>query len=127
MNKFALICACALGISGIAIGAFAAHGLKPLITQENLMTFETGVRYHMYHALFLLSISLFNFLSTKQTRLISILILLGVVFFSGSIYGLATNDLSNFDFKIIGFITPLGGLFLISGWAVLLFSAVKRS
>ena len=125
MNKFGMISACLLGITGIAIGAFAAHGLKSLITVENLATFETGVRYQMYHTLFLLGVGQFKFLTSKQHTVITTLTLVGVLFFSGSIYGLATNTLFDFDFKSIGFITPIGGLLLILSWCVLLFSILK--
>ncbi|WP_411767224.1 DUF423 domain-containing protein [Winogradskyella sp. A3E31] len=125
MNKFGSIVATLLGLTGIAIGAFAAHGLKPLIGVESLQTFETGVRYQMYHALFLLCISVTNFLSKKQLSRVVYLTLIGVVFFSGSIYGLATNALTSFDFGMIGFVTPIGGLLLLSAWLLVLISAFK--
>ena len=114
-----------MGIIGIVIGAFAAHGLKPLLSSENIQIFETGVRYQMYHALFLLVLSFINFLSPKKHRIICVLTIFGVLFFSGSIYGLATNSLTVFNFKTIGFITPIGGLLLISAWGVLLLEALK--
>ena len=125
MNKFGLTVACVMGITGIAIGAFAAHGLKTLISIESLQTFETGVRYQLYHALFLLCINMGAFLSSKQQRLVTVLTLIGVCLFSGSIYGLSTNSLTVFDFKIIAFITPIGGLMLILAWATLLFYTLK--
>lgn len=119
MNKAVVITGILLGMTGIMIGAFAAHGLKDLITSESIQTFETGVKYQMYHALFLLVVGSIPMISTKLKTIILYLVVIGVIFFSGSIYGLATNDLSGFDFKTIGFVTPIGGLLLILAWIVL--------
>lgn len=120
MNKALLVTATILGITGIILGAFAAHGLKGLVSSESIQTFETGVKYQMYHAIFLLIIGTSQMVKQKSKRTIFWLTLLGVLMFSGSIYGLATNALSGFDFKKIAFITPIGGLFLIGAWTVLL-------
>ncbi len=125
MNKTILLAGILLGILGIVIGAFAAHGLKDLIPAESIQTFETGVKYQMYHALFLLSVALMPMISKKLKATIFYLVLVGVLFFSGSIYGLATNNLSGFDFKSIGFITPIGGLLLILAWALLFIGILK--
>lgn len=125
MNKKLLIAASLLGIIGIILGAFAAHGLKALIDVEAQKTFETGVRYQMYHAFLLLFVGASNLISVKLKMYIFYLVLIGVLLFSGSIYGLATNQLSGFDFRVIGFITPIGGLLLIISWALLLFSFLK--
>jgi len=125
MNKTILITASILGILGIILGAFAAHGLKQLITSEAIQTFETGVKYQIYHAFFLLIIGTSNYVQNKFKTIIFYLTLIGIIFFSGSIYGLATNDLSGFDFKTIGFITPIGGLLLIIAWVVLLINFLK--
>jgi len=125
MNKICLIVGAVLGVIAIGLGAFGAHGLKELIPPAAQLTFETGVRYQMYHALFLLFIGNFAVLSSKTQRSITILVLLGVILFSGSIYGLATNNLTSFDFKSIGFVTPIGGLLLIVAWSVLLVQLVK--
>lgn len=120
MNKSILVTATIMGILGIVLGAFAAHGLKQLISESAAQTFETGVRYQMYHAIFLLFVGTSNTIHLKFKKTIFYLTLIGIIFFSGSIYGLATNDLSGFDFKIIGFITPIGGLLLIGAWVILL-------
>lgn len=125
MNKSILVTASILGILGIILGAFAAHGLKELIAPENIQTFETGVKYQMYHAIFLLIVGTSNLVQPKSKRIIFYLTLIGILFFSGSIYGLATNDLSGFDFKSIGFVTPIGGLLLIIAWIVLLINFLK--
>ncbi len=102
----------------VVFGAFGAHGLKSLISEGSLQTFETGVRYQMYHALVLLFVGIASFISAKNKKIIYYLILVGILFFSGSIYGLATNELTNFDFKAIALITPIGGLLLILSWVV---------
>ena len=109
----------------VVFGAFGAHGLKSLISEGSLQTFETGVRYQMYHALVLLFVGIASFISAKNKKIIYYLILVGILFFSGSIYGLATNELTNFDFKAIALITPIGGLLLILSWVVLLISVIR--
>ena len=125
MNKKILILGSVLGLIAIILGAFGAHGLKSLIAAESVQTFETGVRYQMYHALFLLFIGGFSSISEKAKRAIFYLVLIGVFFFSGSIYGLSTNDLTSFNFNAIGFITPIGGLLLIIAWIMVLINFLK--
>ncbi|HEY5687906.1 MAG TPA: DUF423 domain-containing protein [Yeosuana sp.] len=125
MNKTILISGVLLGMTGIVLGAFAAHGLKELITPESVQTFETGVRYQMYHALFLLFIGSTTFVSIKAKKQIFYLVMIGLLLFSGSIYGLATNLLTNFDFKSIAFVTPIGGLCLILSWILLFVNFIK--
>ena len=110
----------------IILGAFGAHALKKVLSVEQLSTFETGVRYQMYHALFLLFIGLMTDLSQKTKKTIYNLVLFGVILFSGSIYLLATNTLTSFDFKAIGFVTPIGGLLLILAWGILFINIIKK-
>ena len=125
MDKKIISTAAILGMVAIILGAFGAHALKKVLTIEQLATFETGVRYQMYHALFLLFIGTTTLINQKLKKTILYMTLLGVVFFSGSIYLLATNSLTAIDFKTIGFITPIGGLFLIISWFLLLFDLTK--
>ena len=120
MNKKLLITGSVLGIISIVLGAFASHGLEKLITEDAIETFQVGVRYQMYHALLLLFVGNSSKILTKSKQWIFVLTTIGVILFSGSIYGLSTNELSGFDFKTLGFITPLGGLFLISSWLIML-------
>jgi len=125
MNKRILILASFLGLTSVIIGAFGAHGLKEVLDAEQLQTFEVGVRYQMYHALFLLFIGLIDKISEKTKSTIFYFVFVGVIFFSGSIYGLATNDLTGFDFSKIALITPIGGALLIAAWAILLINFLK--
>lgn len=125
MNKTILITAAILGVTSVILGAFAAHGLKKIITPEALAIFDTGVKYQMYHSLFLLFVGTSAHIADSYKNTVFYLVLVGVILFSGSIYLLATNVLTSFDFKKIAFITPVGGLLLIVSWVVLLVNFVK--
>ncbi len=119
MNKKIIIIAALLGIIAIILGAFGAHAFKDKLGIQQLATFETGVRYQMYHALFLLFIGTTAAISEKTKNRIFLFVVFGILFFSGSIYLLSTQTLSGVNFKSIGFITPIGGLLLILGWVFL--------
>lgn len=126
MDKKIISTGAIFGMLAIILGAFGAHALKKVLSIDQLATFETGVKYQMYHALFLLFIGLSS-ISQKTKRVIYNLVVVGIIFFSGSIYLLATNGLFiPYDFKTIGFITPIGGLFLIISWGVLLVNILKK-
>jgi uncharacterized membrane protein YgdD (TMEM256/DUF423 family) len=114
-----------LGMAAIILGAFGAHALKKQLTVEELVTFETGVKYQMYHALFLLFLGMTTLVTEKSKKTIFQLVILGVIFFSGSIYLLATKTITGIDFKPLGIITPIGGSLLILGWLVLLWNIFK--
>ena len=119
MDKKIIAVAAFMGAVAIILGAFGAHGLKSVLDEGQLTTFETAVRYQMYHALFLLFVGTTGFLSAQAKKIILWLVLVGVLFFSGSIYLLATASVTGINTKIIGPITPVGGLLLILGWMVL--------
>jgi uncharacterized membrane protein YgdD (TMEM256/DUF423 family) len=125
MNKKLLTVGAILGILGIILGAFAAHGLEKLVDTDAIKSFETGVRYQLYHAFLLLILGSTSFLNLKLKKVVFFLVLLGLLCFSGSIYGLATNALTSFDFKTIALFTPVGGLLLIVAWVVMLIGIVK--
>jgi len=127
MDKKTITAGAFLGMLAIILGAFGAHALKAVLTPEQLITFETGVRYQMYHALFLLFIGTTAMLTQKTKKAIYYLVLFGVLFFSGSIYLLATNSLTSFDFRVIGFITPIGGFLLISAWGIAGYNFLLKS
>lgn len=126
MNKNILAVGAFFGLTSVVLGAFAAHGLKSLITVSSMVTFETGVRFQMYHALLLLFLAQTDLLPEKYQKIIFLLTLVGVLCFSGSIYLLATNDLTAFDFRRIALVTPLGGTLLIAAWTTMLIGFVKR-
>jgi uncharacterized membrane protein YgdD (TMEM256/DUF423 family) len=119
MKKTILITACLLGMLSVVLGAFGAHGLKNLVDADAVAIFETGVRYQMYHAFFLFVLGLMPDALVKSKRAIYLSTVIGVSLFSLSIYVLALNDLFQFDFKIIGIVTPIGGVFLITAWILL--------
>jgi uncharacterized membrane protein YgdD (TMEM256/DUF423 family) len=118
MEKKIIILALSLGVISIILGAFAAHGLKNKLDASMLQSFETGVKYQLYQALFLLFIASTGLVSQHIKMQVFYFILAGVVFFSGSIYLLSTQSITNINFKKIGFITPIGGLLMIIGWAL---------
>ncbi|WP_431162434.1 DUF423 domain-containing protein [Flagellimonas beolgyonensis] len=119
MNRTILLAAILMGALAIILGAFGAHGLEKLVPADAVETFEVGVRYQMYHALFLLFLGLWPQGSDKIKKLVLLMVVVGVVLFSFSIYALALNSLTTFDFKTFGFLTPIGGVFLILGWIYL--------
>lgn len=104
------------------MGAFGAHALEKILDTAALDSFETGVRYQMYHALLLLLVGTFNFLSEKSQKIIFYLLLFGIILFSGSIYLLVLFELTQ-----IALLTPLGGGLLIVAWVVLLITALKKT
>jgi uncharacterized membrane protein YgdD (TMEM256/DUF423 family) len=125
MSRNLLIAGSFFGMLAVIMGAFAAHGLKPILTTQAISIFETGVKYQMYSALFLLIVGGLPVTSEKVKKACFYLTTIGILLFSGSIYLLATNALTSFDFRVIGFITPLGGILLIVAWIVLLVSSIK--
>lgn len=120
MNKKIIKTALIFGVLAIIFGAFGAHALKKVLNPEQLTSFETGVRYQMYHAFFLLFLGLTTIVEEEKKKVIYYLVLTGVLFFSGSIYLLSTKEITSVDISSIGFITPIGGLLLIVAWLLLL-------
>ncbi len=104
-----------LGMLTIIIGAFGAHALKEKLDIESMQSFETGVRYMMYHVLAILFIDSNSLLGERVKSRISLLFLLGILFFSGSIFVIALNLIPS---SAIWFVTPLGGLLFILGWLI---------
>jgi uncharacterized membrane protein YgdD (TMEM256/DUF423 family) len=108
-----LAVAALLGASGVAVGAGGAHALRSLIVPEYLPTFETGVRYHLLHAVALLALALGA--GARPIALPASLFTLGIVLFSGSLYALALGAPGR-----LGIVTPFGGVALLLGWLALL-------
>ncbi|MDA0278932.1 MAG: uncharacterized membrane protein YgdD (TMEM256/DUF423 family) [Pseudohongiellaceae bacterium] len=123
MSKLIIILAGVNGFLAVAIGAFAAHMLRDRLSPELLNTFQTGVQYHMYHALALFGIGLMmlNFPASNLLRISAYLMMAGIVLFSGSLYLLSISGL-----RWLGAITPLGGLCLLTAWALIVWFAAKQ-
>lgn len=119
-----LITAGILGGTAVVFGAFGAHALKEALDPDSLNSFNTAVRYQMWHALALLALAA-SPVKIKQLKNIARLWLLGVLLFSGSIYLLSIDELMNVNLSFLGPITPLGGLALIVAWIMLIVSALK--
>ena len=114
------------GLLAIVFGAFGAHALKKTCSEEQLRSFETGVKYQMYHAILLVVIG-FNFnLDTAPQKWMVYSLILGTFLFSFSIYGLVLSASRGKKWKILGPVTPLGGLLLALGWGLLLYQFVGR-
>lgn len=126
MERKIIITGAIFGMLAIILGAFGAHALKTILTPEQLTSFETGVRYQMYHAFFLFFVASRTELPLKTLKVIYNLVLAGVLLFSGSIFLLTTKNVTTIDFKIIGFVTPIGGFLLIFAWLVLLATFFKK-
>ncbi len=111
-----------LGILAVVIGAFGAHGLKPRLSEYQLAIFEKGVSYHFIHTLAMLGVAILIKGQVEQIWLVRAAwcFLIGIICFSGSLYLLACRDLIPFSVAFAGPITPIGGLFFIVGWAMLL-------
>lgn len=126
MNKKIVLTAAVLLLMAIVLGAFGAHGLKDKVTPERIATFEVGVRYQFYIGLAMLILG-FNEeklgFSLKPTF---ILLLIGVLFFSVSIYFLAIQEILGASLKFLGPITPLGGLLMIIGLLVFIVKLMRK-
>ena len=126
MDKIALISGAFFGMSAVIFGAFGAHLLKKKLNTDQLQSFETGVKYQMYHAIVLLVLGFqLNHQITIDNYIINFFII-GIILFSFSIYGLVISSANNKKLKILGPITPLGGLCLVLGWGLLIYKFLKK-
>ena len=124
MVLFAQVFGSLFGLLAVVFGAFGAHALKKTFTDDQLKSFETGVKYQMYHALVLLMLG-FNFnLDTGNQKAMIYCFVIGAFLFSFSIYGLTLTGSRGNKWKFLGPITPLGGLLLVGGWALLIYNLV---
>ena len=123
MSKLIIILAGINGFLAVSIGAFAAHMLRDRLSPELLNTFQTGVQYHMYHALSLFGIGLLmlNFPSSTLLRISAYLMMAGIVLFSGSLYLLSITGT-----RWLGAITPLGGLCFLAAWMLIVWFATRQ-
>ena len=111
------------GLLAVMLGAFMSHSLEETITTELLTVFQTGVSYHMYHSLAALAVGILShiFPKVRLLKFSAYSFLLGIVFFSGSLYLLTLTEL-----PMIGLITPIGGAFFIFGWIMLCIFGAKK-
>lgn len=114
------------GATSVILGAFGAHAFKKILPAEKLISFETGVKYQMYHALLLVAIGLFMQFQTTLEKSAAWCIIGGTFVFSVSIYLLSFADHWGTNLKWLGPITPIGGLLMITGWALLIIYFLKR-
>ncbi|MDY0933196.1 DUF423 domain-containing protein [Chryseobacterium sp. CFBP8996] len=126
MKTITLVFGAAYGMLSVILGAFGAHALKKILSVERLESFETGVRYQMYAAFFLLIAGYILKFDTSSQKWISILMIAGTMLFSFSIYFLSLQEYLGANLKFLGPITPLGGLFMILAWLMLIFYFVKN-
>ena len=126
-TKRLLILTAISGLLAVIIGAFGAHSLVDKIPASSLTSYKTGVSYQFYHSLAsLCSIILLLHFQSAQFRWASICFLIGILLFSGSIYLLTTNSITGIGLRgILGPMTPLGGLFFILGWFLILYGVIK--
>ena len=123
MSKIVIMLAGINGFLAVSLGAFAAHGLREKLSPELLNTFQTGVQYHMYHALALFGIGvmMINFPAANLLRLSAYLMLAGILLFSGSLYLLSITGV-----RWLGAITPLGGVCFLIAWAQIVWFAARQ-
>lgn len=125
MKTLTLVIGAVYGVLSVILGAFGAHAFKKILSPEKLESFETGVRYQMYAAFFLLFVGYILKFETKSENWISWLMIFGTVLFSLSIYLLAFQDYWGTNLKFLGPITPIGGLLMIISWVMLIFHFLK--
>lgn len=128
MNKFFLTWGAIFGMLSVMLGAMAAHALKARVSEAELQIFETGVRYQFYHAFALILVGILcNFYRAKLLKYAGYFFIAGIVFFSGSLYGLMMVKASGLaGFNWLGPITPIGGMFFIAGWLFMLISFFQK-
>ena len=130
MYKKILSVGALFGFFAVAIGAFGAHGLEDKIIASRITTFKTGVDYQFYHtfAIFL-AVGLAAHYRGKLFLVAGWCFVIGILFFSGSLYLLATRSFLGIESwsKILGPITPLGGLFFLAGWGLILYGTLKKN
>lgn len=128
--KFHILSGLFFAFLGVIIGAFAAHGLKPLLSLKEISNFETGVKYQFYHAFALIILGFLSYhfpKGLKSFKLAGFLFFIGIFLFSGSLYLLSTQSILKLSIPLLGPITPVGGLFLIFGWVLSIIGVLKSN
>lgn len=127
-TKTILVLICLSGLLAVVLGAFGAHSLKPYLNDYQRLIYEKAVSYQFYHTL--AAFAAYVLYEARPVRYLltaAVLFLIGIVLFSGSLYLLATAELTDFPKALAGPITPMGGIFFIGGWATLIYAAIKNS
>lgn len=125
MVLIAQILGALFGLLAIVFGAFGAHALKKSLDTDQLQSFETGVKYQMYHAILLLIIGFNLNLDTSLEQYMVYCFIFGILLFSFSIYALVIGKSKGIKMKFLGPVTPLGGILLVMGWGLLLYSFIN--
>ncbi len=125
MKTLTLVIGALYGLLSVILGAFGAHAFRKILSVEKLASFETGVRYQMYAAFFLLIVGFILKFDTGVDKWISWFMILGTLLFSFSIYALSFQEYWGVNLKFLGPITPLGGLFMILSWGLLIYHFLK--
>lgn len=125
MKTLTLLIGAVYGLLSVILGAFGAHAFKKILSPERLESFESGVRYQMYAAFFLLIVGWILKFETKSENWISWLMIIGTFLFSFSIYFLSFQDYLGVKLGFLGPITPVGGLLMIISWIMLIFYFMK--
>lgn len=128
MQRFLLFSGTLLAAIGVILGAFGAHALKAKLTAEQLHVFQTGIHYHFYHAIGIIIAGMLLYkIESPLVNYSGIAFIVGIIFFSGSLYLLSTSSITGLDNyrSILGPITPLGGLSFILGWVFLAVAIFK--
>lgn len=128
MHKQSIVTGAVLVALAVVFGAFGAHGLKQLVTPERLIVFDTGVRYHIYHAFALIITGiLYMQFPAKQLRLAAVFFNIGILLFSGSLYAIVLTGISGgAGIGPLGILTPIGGVFFILGWVMLALGVLRK-
>lgn len=121
MKEIVLLSGAVYGGLAVLFGAFGAHALKSKLSKDQLKSFETGVKYQMYHALVLLTLGFQLDFNSEIEIMASWFFIIGIFLFSFSIYGLVLSSAKGNKIKFLGPVTPLGGLLLLIGWVLLVF------
>ena len=122
ITKFLFFCCALGGFSAVALGAFGAHALKARLTHEALAVYQTAVQYQFWHALAmgLVALLLLHFPASNALKWAGVLMLAGIVLFSGSLYALVFSDVRSW-----GMITPVGGLAWLVGWVLFAWAVLR--
>lgn len=126
MKRLVLTIGSLFGMLSVLLGAFGAHAFKEILSVEKMQSFQTGIRYQMYHAILLVILGLYLSFDTIIQKWVVFSLIIGTFLFSFSIYLLSFADYWNVNLKFLVSVTPLGGLFLLSGWILLIIHFLKN-